>query len=209
MASVALVDGAWFVESAQILALVVDRLSYSDDGVVSGAYTPRIGGMYTATIDDFGSPGPEETAFGGEVPPGTPPRRRGRRSGPRATPAPAVAVRFWQSPSTATPYPAAMFAEFIVPRGTSIEPTFQLDTALDTSDTSTDNLVAVPPLVGLTETQARVALDERGLLAAIVTDAVERGAPTDGTVVAQDPPAGQAVPSGATVTISIAEAQLD
>ena len=113
-----LVDAAWFVRSAEIIAMQVTDLSYSDDGVVAGRYAPTIGGTYTVTIDDRGWPGPEETGFVGEHEPDPDDPANGPTFRSPGHTAPAVAVRIWQSPSASTPYPTAMFAEFIVPRGT-------------------------------------------------------------------------------------------
>lgn len=105
----------------------VIELGYSDDGVVTGELAPMIGGLYTATIDTLGWPGPEETGFIAEhaPDPDDPTNSSNFRSAGHT--APAVAVRFWQSPSAAYPFPAAMFAEFIVPRGTENAANISLD----------------------------------------------------------------------------------
>lgn len=126
VASVALVDGAWFVTSAQTLGIVIDVLSYSDDGVVEGAYRGAAGGMYTAEIDDFGFPGPEETGVGAEQQPNPEPGNNAQFRSPGHT-APAVAVRFWHAPTDRWPNPSATFAEFIIPRGTDDAATISFD----------------------------------------------------------------------------------
>ena len=131
-----LVDGAWFVRSAEITAMRVTELSYSDDGVVSGAYAPMIGGTYTVTIDDHGWPGPDETGFVGEHEPDPDDPANGPTFRSPGHTAPAVAVRIWQSPSASTPYPAAMFAEFIVPRGTVNASNISIDDADAATTTS-------------------------------------------------------------------------
>lgn len=129
IARVELVDGAWFVKSAEIYAMQVYALGYSSDGTVSGAFSPTIGGTYTVTVDDFGAPGgPEED---GVVAADYEPDPADPTNGPtfRLTgyTAPAVAVRFWQSPSAGDAFPAAMFAEFIVPRGTDNASNISID----------------------------------------------------------------------------------
>jgi hypothetical protein len=126
------VDGSWFVTSAEIRAMQVHTLGYSDDGTVSGAFSPAIGGTYTIAVDDFAAAGPEEDVVVLDVPevePGTDPADTA--NGPNfrlpGYTAATVAVRIWQSPSSGTPYPAAMFAEFIVPKGTNNAANISLD----------------------------------------------------------------------------------
>lgn len=140
------VDDAWFVTSAEINAMQVHTLGYSDDGVVFGAISPTIGGTYTVTIDGFGAPGPELNGAVIEHEPDPDDPTNGPNFRLPGFTAPAVAVRIWQSPSEATPYPAAMFAEFIVPRGASNVATIALDPVVPatTAPSPDDTALLVP-----------------------------------------------------------------
>jgi hypothetical protein len=201
------VDGSWFVSAAGNDAMQIVRLSYSDDGVVSGAYAPRIGGMYTATIDSFGWPGPPETGLAGEHEPDPTDPTNGPNFRSSGHTAPAIGVRFWQSPSPSNPFPAAMFAEYIIPRGASIEPGTPGmidDIAADTTapPTSTGSQ-QVPSLIGLTEGQARSALETRGLGVSVDYIDLLPGDAADATVVEQDIAEGSTVSTGAVITVTV------
>ena len=62
--------------------------------------------------------------------------------------------------------------------------------------------VTVPPVVGLSEEDARAALDAAGLEVDVIRDSADEPA---GEVIAQDPSAGTEVASGDTVTITVSE----
>jgi serine/threonine-protein kinase len=66
--------------------------------------------------------------------------------------------------------------------------------------------VRVPPLVGLTEGQARNLLDEAGLGADVSYQVLEPGDPRDGTVLEQSIPSDQVVDKGTTIIIIVGQA---
>jgi hypothetical protein len=132
------VDGAWFVMSAEISAMQVTTLRYSDDGVVSVAFSPTIGGTYTVTVAGFGSPAPEADSIVVEHEPDPADPTNGPTLELPGFSAPSVAVRFWQSPSVETPYPAAMFAEFIIAKGTENASNISIDPSASATVTAAD-----------------------------------------------------------------------
>jgi serine/threonine-protein kinase len=66
--------------------------------------------------------------------------------------------------------------------------------------------VRVPPLVGLTEGQARNLLDEAGLGADVSYQVLEPGDPRDGTVLEQSIPSDQVVDKGTIIIIIVGQA---
>lgn len=69
------------------------------------------------------------------------------------------------------------------------------------------DLVTVPDLVGLTQERARVAVGRARLLLG-ATDSIAAGTTVPGTVVAQKPAAGEQVPPGTFVTVTVARWQM-
>ena len=68
--------------------------------------------------------------------------------------------------------------------------------------------VRVPPLVGLTEGQARNSLDEEGLGVDVSYQELEPGAPEDGTVLEQSIPPTQEVDRGTVISIVVGQARI-
>jgi beta-lactam-binding protein with PASTA domain/predicted Ser/Thr protein kinase len=68
--------------------------------------------------------------------------------------------------------------------------------------------VRVPPLVGLTEGQARNSLDEQGLAVEVSYQELAPGAPEDGTVLEQSIPPTEEVDKGTTVSIVVGQARV-
>lgn len=68
--------------------------------------------------------------------------------------------------------------------------------------------VRVPPLVGLTEGQARNSLDEEGLGVEVRYQELAPGAPEDGTVLEQSIPPTQEVDKGTTISIVVGQARI-
>ncbi|MFW2335192.1 PASTA domain-containing protein, partial [Ilumatobacter sp.] len=68
--------------------------------------------------------------------------------------------------------------------------------------------VRVPPLVGLTEGQARNSLDEEGLGADVSYQELEPGAPEDGTVLEQSIPPTQEVDKGTVISLVVGQARI-
>jgi serine/threonine-protein kinase len=66
--------------------------------------------------------------------------------------------------------------------------------------------VKVPPLVNLTEAQARAKITALGLVPNVTSQSVPFGDPTDGRVVDQKPASPQLVDPGSTVNITVARA---
>jgi serine/threonine-protein kinase len=66
--------------------------------------------------------------------------------------------------------------------------------------------VAVPPLIGLTENQARNLLMDKNLLPAVIYQDVPFNSPSDGRVLSQSVPATQLVNSSSTVTLMVGKA---
>jgi eukaryotic-like serine/threonine-protein kinase len=62
--------------------------------------------------------------------------------------------------------------------------------------------VAVPPVIGLSEADARDAIEGAGLTVSVINDASDE---PEGEVIAQDPSAGTEVASGDTVTITVSQ----
>lgn len=69
------------------------------------------------------------------------------------------------------------------------------------------DLVTVPDLTGLTQERARVVVGRARLLLG-ATDSIAAGTTTPGTVVAQKPAAGEQVPPGTFVTVTVARWQM-
>ncbi len=68
--------------------------------------------------------------------------------------------------------------------------------------------VRVPPLVGLTEGQARNSLDEQGLGVDVSYQELAPGAPEDGTVLEQSIPPTQEVDKGTVISIVVGQARI-
>jgi cytoskeletal protein RodZ len=104
---------------------------------------------------------------------------------PAAPSAPATATT--QAPETTEP--------------TTTAPTTTPPTTTAATTEPADTEIAVPALVGLSQEEAQQALVRRGLTFRVI---VRNGEATPGTVIDSDPPEGQEVPSGTTVTLVVA-----
>jgi serine/threonine-protein kinase len=98
-----------------------------------------------------------------------------------------------------------------VPKGQVISQSIGAGVTVDAGTTITLSVsegpakVVVPPLKGLTEAEARAALDERKLKANVVKSSDFECAINPGRVCRQSPESGQQVDEGTTVTITVGE----
>ena len=82
----------------------------------------------------------------------------------------------------------------------------QVDAGTSVDVTVSSGLVKIPNLVGLSEAQARSDLAQQGFDAQVVE--IEDGSVSEGTVLAQSPKAGELLPRGSVVTITVATSPL-
>ncbi len=113
-------------------------------------------------------------------------------------PTPTEKPTFTALPPTATKAPPT------APPPTAVPPTAVPPTAVPPTAAPTPAVVAVPRLLGLTQKQANMAIEDAGLKVGKIDSLTTNEVPPD-TVVAQQPGAGAAVPVGTRVNFVVAQ----